>query len=192
MFAGAASAVAAGGAAAYMKRDTITSGWTWATSHLEFVGCLIRGEDLKTRMTSLVAAHKDRGIGFADMYTVLGAGAKTKSGTTIAGGFVEIGGGKEPKERTFCNLPAREEWKCYWEGAANEKVADEIGAHMSMFLPRDNPGYYKLCEKAKERVVGWVEEGWYEASERSEAEGLVVEEAGEEEKQDETIIEETA
>ena len=165
MFAGAAGAVAAGGAAAYMKRDTITAGWSWATSHLEFVGCLVRGEELKTRMASLIAAHKDRGIGFADMYTVLGAGAPTKPGTSVAGGFVEIGGGKEPGDRTFCNLPTREEWKDYWEGAVNDKVAEEIGAHMSMFLPRENPGYYKLCEKAKGRILGWVEEGWYEASE---------------------------
>ena len=168
MFAGAAGAVAAGGAAAYLKRDTITEGWGWATSHLEFVGCLVRGEELKSRVTSLIAASTDRGIGFAVLYTVLGAEAN-KAGTPVAGGFVEIGG-KEGKERTFCNLPTREEWKGFFEEAVNEKAQEEVGAHMTMFLPRDNPNYYSLCDRAKERIVDWIEEGWYLGSVRMEGE----------------------
>ena len=164
MFAGAAGAVAAGGAAAYLKRDTITEGWSWATSHLEFVGCLVRGEELKSRVTALVAANTDRGIGFADLYTVLGKEA-TRDGVTVAGGFVEIGV-KEVNDRTFCNLPVRQEFKDFFEGTVNDKAGDEVGAHMSMFYPRENPGYYELCEIAKEKVVGWVDDGWYAGSEK--------------------------
>ncbi|MCJ1447837.1 MAG: hypothetical protein MMC23_008349 [Stictis urceolatum] len=174
MFAGAAGAVAAGGAAAYLKRDQISSGWSWATSHLEFVGCLMRGEELKTRVQGLASAQTDRGVGFLVMYTMLGAAA-TKSGTTVAGGFVEIGG-KEGHKRTFCNLPAREDYKGLFVGTVNEKASDEIQAHMHMFFPRDNPGYYELSERAKGRVVDWVQNSWYLSSdgkaEQQEVEGL--------------------
>ncbi|KAL8713106.1 MAG: hypothetical protein Q9225_006820, partial [Loekoesia sp. 1 TL-2023] len=93
MFAGAAGAVAAGGAAAYLKKDALSSGWNWVGSHLEFVGCLVRGEELKTRLEKIVTLNKERGIGFADLYTVLG---KNRNG-----GAAGDGEGK----RTFCNVP---------------------------------------------------------------------------------------
>lgn len=186
MFAGAAGALAAGGAAAYVNRDSLNSGWAWATSHLEFVGCLMRGEELKTRMSALMAARSDRGVGFVVLYTVLGEAA-SREGASVAGGFIEIGA-RDGGRRTFCNLPAREEWKACFEPARNERAMEEVGAHMNMFLPRENPGYYALSERAKELVVRWVDQGWYSGSERKpEEEGvddaLLVEEetlAGEE------------
>ncbi|KAL9098933.1 MAG: hypothetical protein Q9187_009573, partial [Circinaria calcarea] len=154
MFAGAAGAVAAGGAAAYLKRDTITEGWTWVGSHLEFVGCLMRGEELKSRLQQITTLEKTRQIGFADLVTVLGRGAFQPADKTVVGGFVEIGGvGKEDK-RTFCSMPRSKELQKYFEGMVNEKATDETVAHMSMFTPRDNPGYYAMSERAKELVVG--------------------------------------
>ena len=162
MFAGAAGAVAAGGAAAYMKRENLSVGWSWATSHLEFVGCLMRGEELKTRMTAVVAANSERGVGFADLYTTLGKGA-SEAGVSVAGGFVEIGG-TDGKDRTFCNLPTRTEWKGFFEQAINNKASDEVLAHMNMFQPKENPGYYRLSESAKGKIVSWVDKGWYKGS----------------------------
>lgn len=165
MFAGAAGAVAAGGAAAYLKRDTITESWSWIGSHLEFVGCLMRGEELKTRITQMAKLKQDHSIGFADLITVLGKGSE-KPGTTLAGGFVEIGGVDANDQRTFCVTPQNGGWKPIFEGMVNEKASDETVAHMSMFLPRDNPGYYGLVERAKILVVEWIDQGWYESSER--------------------------
>ena len=174
MFAGAAGAVAAGGAAAYLKRDTITEGWTWIGSHLEFVGCLARGEELKSRLERIVTLNKTRGIGFVNLVTVLGnaapAAQQKEEGKTVAGGFVEIEAveGIAPAERTFCTVPKSKTNRRFFEKARNDKAADEAAAHMTMFHPRDNPGFYGLGERAKELVVGWVEgdaQRWYHGSE---------------------------
>jgi len=172
MFAGAAGAVAAGGAAAYLKRESITEGWTWVGSHLEFVGCLVRGEELKSRLERIVALKEEKGIGFADMVTVLGGGAlgtshNSREAKTFAGGWVEISpaDGMERSERTFCTIPKTERNRRCFEKAVNEKAGDETTAHMTMFYPRENPGYYAMSERAKELIAGWVDEAWYEGSE---------------------------
>ena len=189
MFAGAAGAVAAGGAAAYLKREHISAGWSWAGSHLEFVGCLVRGEELQMRLSRLVNLYPERGIGFADLVTVLGQGATGSSHNsepkTFAGGWVEISPatGQQRSERTFCTVPKADRTKRCFEKAVNDKAADEIKAHMCMFFPRENPGYYAMSERAKDLIAGWVDEGWYLGSEGVE---VVMEEEveGEEEEED--------
>ena len=171
MFAGAAGAVAAGGAAAYLKRDTITEGWSFIGSHLEFVGCLAKGEELKSRLERIVKLNKERGVGFADLITVLGKGAprQKKPGTPLAGGFVEIGAveGIAPNNRTFCTIPKSERNRRFFEKAHNDKAGDEMQAHMNMFGASGNSGYFALCERAKALVVSWVgpeNSAWYKES----------------------------
>lgn len=171
MFAGAAGAVAAGGAAAYLKRDTITEGWSFIGSHLEFVGCLAKGEELKSRLERIVKLNKERGVGFADLITVLGKGAsqQKKPGTQLAGGFVEIGAveGIAPNDRTFCTIPKSEKNRKFFEKAKNDKANDEMQAHMNMFGASRNSGYFALCERSKVLVVKWVgpeKSTWYQES----------------------------
>lgn len=173
MFAGAAGAVAAGGAAAYLKRDTITEGWSFIGSHLEFVGCLARGEELKSRLERIAKLNKDRNVGFADVITVLGKGAigDKRSGTTIpnTGSFVEIGSvdGIAPSERTFCTVPKSEQNRKFFEKAKNDKASDEMQAHMTMFTPRENSGYFTLGERSRDLIVQWVRpeaSEWYKES----------------------------
>ncbi|KAI4184381.1 MAG: hypothetical protein L6R41_004773 [Letrouitia leprolyta] len=159
MFAGAAGAVAAGGAAAYLKKDALSSGWSWVGSHLEFVGCLIRGEELKSRLDKLVTLNKERGIGFADLHTVLGKGA------TGGGGGAGRGAAGGEEKRTFCNIPKSKQNREYWWPEVNDKAKEETGAHMTMFMPRENPGYYGMGERAKGLVVGWVEGAAWASSE---------------------------
>ena len=163
MFAGAAGAVAAGGAAAYLKRDSLTEGWSWIGSHLEFVGCLMRGEELKSRLERVTRLQEEKGVGFADLVTVLGkAAAPVETTTTIAGGFVEVERpGQGGKERTFCTMPKSEKNRRQFERATNDKASDETEAHMSMFSPRANSGYYALGVRATELIEGWVRAGWY-------------------------------
>ena len=183
MYAGAVGAVAAGGAAAvYSQREKISAGWGWAQSHLLFVGALVRVEDLKKRITNLENATKERGSGCANLYTRLGKGAREGWGVTET---MASGTGKESGlqvGRTFCHLPqkvkeAAEQGKLdkaapgkgegmRWLCATNDKARDETSAHMNMFTPRDNPGFYSLSEKAKTIIAGWVDQGWYSTSER--------------------------
>lgn len=172
MFAGAAGAVAAGGAAAYLKRDTITEGWSWIGSHLEFVGCLAKGEDLKARLDKVITLHQARDIGFADLVTVLGKSAapRGKEGTTVAGtgGFVEIGAldGTSGPDRTFCSVPQSAKTRQFFEKTKNDRAGDEMAAHMTMFDRRANPGYFALSERGKSFIVDWVEaRTWYQESE---------------------------
>ncbi len=151
MYASAAGAVAAGAAgAAYLKREQLTEGWSWASSHLEFVGCLMRGEELKTRLARLVEL-RSRGLGFADLYTVLGKSAN--AGPHGGGGPSALGAGSGvPKgsygaliagpERTFCSLPKTEKLKAFFVPTVNDAATDETGAHMGEFFLSPFPQFF--------------------------------------------------
>lgn len=135
MVAGAAGAVAAGGAAAWMNRDHISEGWTWVSSHLEFVGCLARAEELKKRVSYMVRLNEELRVGFANLYTRLGRAASSKN--------VSMVGTVLGSERTFCNLP-RSQAAGVWKEAVNDKATDETVAHMSE-LPPSACSYRESC-----------------------------------------------
>ena len=126
LYAGAGAAVAAGGATAYMKRDQITEGWSWVGSHLEFVGCLMKGEELRKRVVGMVRLQKELDVGFGNLYTRLGKRAISKENGSMVGSVMG-------NQRTFCNLPKKDGRELWYE-AINDAAADETGAHMSMFL----------------------------------------------------------
>jgi hypothetical protein len=127
LYAGAGAAVAAGGAAAYMKRDQITEGWSWVGSHLEFVGCLMKGEELRKRVAGMASLNKELSIGFGNLYTRLGKKAVNKETGSVVGSVIG-------NQRTFCNLP-KKDGKEFWHEAINDAASDETGAHMSgLFL----------------------------------------------------------
>ncbi|KAM5351426.1 hypothetical protein ACJ41O_004149 [Fusarium nematophilum] len=155
MYAGAAGAVAAGGAAAWMKRDQLGEGFSWATSHLEFVGCLARGEELRKRVAFLLRLREELDVGFANLYTRLGQAAPAKQ--------INVVGTVLGQDRTFCNLPKKQPAGT-WREAVNNKATDEIGAHMNMFRPRENPGYDDLAQDATGIIAEWLQNGWYESS----------------------------
>lgn len=157
MVAGAAGLAAAGGTAAYLNREQITSGWSWAFSHLEFVGCLAKPEQLQKRTSMMVRLNQELHIGFANLYTRLGKKAMSKDGKGTLAGTV-MG-----NRRTFCNLP-KKEVMAFFQEAINDAAADECGAHMTMFFPKDNPGYYSMSEEAKKLIILWSTNEWYESS----------------------------
>jgi len=184
MAAGAVGAVAAGGAAAYMNREQITEGWSWASSHLEFIGCLGRKEELRRRVAYMVRLKQDVGVGFGNLYTRLGKAASSRPTVGVVGTVLG-------NERTFCVVPRKEETG-EWKAAVNDVATDETWAHMckadhsrlrpasgfryanpliAMFTPKDNPAYEKLANDATQMIVRWVQKDWYESSGRAAIEG---------------------
>ncbi|KAI0168442.1 hypothetical protein BJ166DRAFT_522463 [Pestalotiopsis sp. NC0098] len=155
MYAGGAAAVAAGGAAAWMNRQQISEGWGWVGSHLEFVGCLARTEDMKKRVANMVRLNRELDVGFANLYTRLGRAADSKQVSTV--GLVLS------SQRTFCNLPSKMQ-AGEWKEAVNDAAKDETGAHMAMFESGQNPGYAKLSDDAVRLIVKWTKNDWYETS----------------------------
>lgn len=181
--AGTGLAVAAGGTAAYLNREQIGQGWSWVGSHLEFVGCLARPEELKKRVHRMVELNKELGTGWGNLYTRLGHKAVSKTdGTTLVGSVIG-------NTRTFCNLPlGKSDARPFWQEAINDAAGDETAAHMTMFYPKDNPGYYALSEQAKALIVQWTIDEWYESS-TEETVQFAIENENEIENEDENKME---
>lgn len=114
LYAGAGAALAAGGTAAWLNRDQITEGWSWVGSHLEFVGCLMKGEELRKRVAGLGRVNKEINVGFGNFYTRLGNKALSKNDGSMVGGVIG-------NQRTFCNLPNKE-GRELWHEAINDEV----------------------------------------------------------------------
>lgn len=152
--AGAASIAAAGTAATIYKREEITAGFSWATSHLEFVSELYKYEILKTRLSR---ASSIKGVGFANIYTSLGVRkANSMTAPPGAGGAVEQLLGME---RTFCSEPQKGSAREGWYKMVNKKADDEIAAHTGMFNGKTNLEYFWMRTHARDLVVAWTE-GW--------------------------------
>ena len=150
MYAGAAGAVAAGGAAAWMKRDQLGEGWSWASSHLEFVGCLARGEELRKRVACLSQLQEELDVGFANIYTRLGKAAPSKQ--------INVVGTVLGQDRTFCNLPKKQPGGV-WIEAINNKATDEAGAHMSKSSrSRDNRYTETVSRYVYAQRKSWVQQ----------------------------------
>ncbi|KAJ5883640.1 uncharacterized protein N7473_010526 [Penicillium subrubescens] len=175
MFAGAAGAVAAGGAAAlYSQRQNLTAGFTWVSSHLEFVGCLARTSELKQRLEGLVKVQEDRGIECVNFYTCLGQGAGNIVAETATGKTSFSQKIIRSKNRTFCMLPSEVEdgeemasssrAGLQWKKAVNNQAADEVQAHVSMFLPKDNPAFFDLVGETCKTLVISIDKGWYNSA----------------------------
>ncbi|CAL5871138.1 uncharacterized protein PFLUO_LOCUS5384 [Penicillium psychrofluorescens] len=174
MFAGAAGAVAAGGAAMYSQRQRLTEGLTWVSSHLEFVGCLTKTSDLRQRVEGLSKVQEERGIGCVNFYTCLGKGATSLLEST---GISQTSFSQKiirSKNRTFCSLPSHvegdeeaegvEQLGLRWTKAVNDQASDEVKAHITMFLPKENPAFPALVVEACKTLVKSIDKGWYSTS----------------------------
>ncbi|GAA5865777.1 hypothetical protein JCM3774_003088 [Rhodotorula dairenensis] len=132
--AGITGAAAAAFGAAYYNRDVLAQHWTWATSHLSFVGELWKQEELEKRLEMVVAAN-EKGIGFHNFYTLIPA-----KGTL--------------PDRTFLILPHSATLRARFSPARDTLASDEIHAHMDMFDKSD--GMYQLAQDSAALVQDWV------------------------------------
>ncbi|KAI6245751.1 hypothetical protein HI914_06028 [Erysiphe necator] len=143
---GTSLVLAAGGAtAAYLNRQSILQSWSWVGSHLKFVSCLMKRDELQKRTQDMATLNSKLNIRFGNLYTCLGKKSVEKS---ISG------------TRTFCIVPNTENAE-FWHKAVNDKADDEVTAHISMFFPQKNPGYYAMSQKAKSLIVQWTTDEWY-------------------------------
>lgn len=129
LYAGAGAALAAGGTAAWLNRDQITEGWSWVGSHLEFVGCLMKGEELRKRVAGMGTLNKELKVGFGNLYTTLGKKARSKADGSMVGSVIG-------NQRPFCNLPQKE-GKEFWHEAINDEACNSSNPHRPKLT--DNP-----------------------------------------------------
>lgn len=120
--------LAAGAAgAAYYRRDDLAEGWKWGNDHMKYVGTLWDEKALHARLARLAAIRDELGVRFCVFYTVLDAAAP------------------RGETRTFCVLPKKGSREAsFWAPTHNKLAQDEVNAHISMFEPKVNDGYYDL------------------------------------------------
>lgn len=127
---------------AYINRDSVGQSFAWLSSHLKFVGALMRQKEMGQRLERL---SKIEGIGIRNFYTSLG-----ENGYWTGGYFVP--------ERTFSAIPAPgQKSNDLFIRSVNGAVEDEVQAHMSMFKPETNSDYDKMSEKARDLVIEWFQ-----------------------------------
>ncbi|GAA5870781.1 hypothetical protein JCM16303_001584 [Sporobolomyces ruberrimus] len=136
-----ASSVLAGTAAAavvgagWYNRDKLVEHWSWATSHLSFVGELWKVSELEERLEKIVECQ-ERGIGFHCFYTLLPPTPSSPS-------------------RTFLILPTTAKQIPKFAPSTNTRASDEITAHIEMFDKSD--GVYELGRETARIISEWVE-----------------------------------
>lgn len=163
--AGITGAAAAAFGAAYYNRDTLAQHWTWATSHLSFVGELWKQEELEQRLEMVVAA-KEKGIGFHKCAFALhalfvplviepAATDLARSSRATCSFYTLIPAKGTVPDRTFLILPHSAALRAHFSPAADTLASDEIHAHMDMFDKSD--GMYRLSQETAALVQDWVD-----------------------------------
>lgn len=157
-----ASSVLAGTAAAavvgagWYNRDKLVEHWSWATSHLSFVGELWKVSELEERLEKIVECQ-ERGIGFhwlvpfshSSKYQVLILLYTTRSFYTL------LPPTPSSPSRTFLILPTTAKQIPKFAPSTNTRASDEITAHIEMFDKSD--GVYELGRETARIISEWVE-----------------------------------
>ncbi|CAE6431692.1 unnamed protein product [Rhizoctonia solani] len=148
---GALIAGAAAAGTAYWKRNEVAQYGaqvagvgTWLRDHMQYIGNLWDEEASRLRVDAIMELVEEGAVAFHNYYTVI---PPTK---------------KYPSERTFIILPPKTSLAAQRKlfiPARNALAADEIAAHIGMFEPQTNDGYYSLGLRAAESACGAVATG---------------------------------
>ncbi|ADV20132.1 Hypothetical Protein CGB_B1020W [Cryptococcus gattii WM276] len=125
---GAAALGAAALGTVYYRREDFITGWRWGYDHMTFVKNLWDEDGLRRRLEAIDELIREQNILYSNYYTHLPA---------------------EPPvhlvSRTFAILPPTPHLLFpRWRPATNTIAKDEVSAHMGMFNPKTNDGFYDL------------------------------------------------
>ncbi|RKP37623.1 hypothetical protein BJ085DRAFT_30904 [Dimargaris cristalligena] len=150
-------ASAAAAAVTYSQRDQIQSGISYITSHLEFVGALVRPDQLAQRIQRVLALQPN--VQFHCYYNELER-RTTPPPSSSSSNPQGRNSGNGPRmasltaTRTFIGLPPAEAKPYFTPMPAEAK--DEIDAHVSIFNPAVNSHYYALGDAAIKRLTEMI------------------------------------
>ncbi|WWC70424.1 uncharacterized protein I206_104375 [Kwoniella pini CBS 10737] len=149
--AAALGAVALG--TAYYRREDFVTGWKWGYDHMTFVRNLWDDDGMKGRLVAIHELIIGRKVVFHNFYTHLPPNPPTQL-----------------VSRTFAILPPMTHplYK-YFNAASNNLAKDEVSAHMGMFNPKTNDGFYDLGLEVVRAIGEKIEE---EGVGRSDVKGL--------------------
>ena len=51
-----------------------------------------------------------------------------------------------------------------WVKCVNSVASDELKSHTTMFAPQKNPDYHAMVPRARNQIVGWIDQAWYDSS----------------------------
>jgi hypothetical protein len=113
---------------AYYHRADIETGYGALTEHMQYVGALWDKDALAMRVHCLVEGETKHGVIFRTFYTVIPSGPPANL-----------------PPRTFCILPEPSSDAIQrFVPAPNTLAENEVRAHVTMFEPTKNDGYYQL------------------------------------------------
>ncbi|KAJ1973515.1 hypothetical protein H4R34_005049 [Dimargaris verticillata] len=125
-------AASAAAAATYAHRDKIQTGVQYITSHLEFVGALVRKDELETRVRQLTALPT---VGFHCFYVQLER--------------------QSLQRRTFVALPPPNAERYF--SPIHSAAKDEVQGHITIFDPAVNHHYYALGDETLEKIASMLQ-----------------------------------
>ncbi|KAL8655922.1 MAG: hypothetical protein Q9210_000592, partial [Variospora velana] len=136
-----AFAVSLGTKMLYSNKDAaLSTGSTWASSHMQFVSQLVHREKLQRDLASLVRLHTSGQAFFFNVVTALSPDASN---------FDTL-----DRPRTFCTLPPDgTPTRYHFHIIINSKSASEIQAHTHIFQALNFPGYYAMRDLVISRLV---------------------------------------